>query len=187
MPNWCYTSYVIEGDKKELEDLHNRIRSLQNLPEPEQAYSFGKLWLKNVLELFGDIPEGMYYRGNIVDYPELSDVLRFQTMTAWADMNGVWDSVLSHYESLHYYYSSEEPGCILYYTNDEDGTYFERYLVDDWGEGQEYYNTEEEVIAYVSERLGIALTSWESMEKELEKYNDKNEDRCINVHKFEIE
>ncbi len=187
MPNWCYTSYVVEGDRDELEDLHAKLMSLQNLPEPQSAFSWGKLWLRNVLKLFDDAPEDIGDRGELSDYPELSDVLRFQAETAWAEINGVWDFVVGHYKSLKYYFSAEEPGSNYYVTNDESGKYFERYLINDYSNGQEYYSTRERVLSEISERIGEDIPSWGIMVVELEKYNDYIEEgKRIFVYEFTV-
>lgn len=43
MPNWCYTSYRFEGNKEEIADLHKKLQSLDELPEPLVENGFGKL------------------------------------------------------------------------------------------------------------------------------------------------
>jgi hypothetical protein len=186
MPNWCFTSYVFEGDRKELKALHKKLLSLNNPSEPENSASFGKLWLGNVVELFGGDSKEIRCRGELSDITLLDDILKFDAMTAWAEMNEVWDLVMSKYKSLRYFYSAEEPGDIYYCTNDSEFKYFHRYLVDQWTGEINYCNTKEEVLSNVSERIGMTLTSWEMMEIELDKYNEANEENHIYIHEFEI-
>jgi len=186
MPNWCYTSYVIEGYKEELQSLYEKLCSLDNLPEPRDLTSFGKLGLDNVVELFGGDPEQIDCRGELNDTPQLAVVLTFDTMTAWSELNEVWNLVMNRYKTLKYYYRAEEGGSYYYVTNDADGKYFGRYLVDELRGEPEYYNTVEVLLSDISERTGATLTSWEMMEAELERYNEAHEDDPLFVHEFHI-
>lgn len=53
MPNWCFSSYVFEGKKEEIADLHKKLQSLTELSTPLVENDFGKLWLGCVVTLFG--------------------------------------------------------------------------------------------------------------------------------------
>ena len=45
MPNWCYTSYVIDGKRKEVQSLFSKMNNLENRRKPLVDNSFGKTWL----------------------------------------------------------------------------------------------------------------------------------------------
>ena len=49
MPNWCYTSYVVTGDEKEVFDLYEKMRSLEQRKESLVENGFGKTWLGTLL------------------------------------------------------------------------------------------------------------------------------------------
>lgn len=34
MPNWCWTSYVAVGDKKDIRDLYKKMKSLEDSENP---------------------------------------------------------------------------------------------------------------------------------------------------------
>ena len=41
MPNWCSTSYVVTGDKKEVRDLYEKMKSLEEREKPLVENDFG--------------------------------------------------------------------------------------------------------------------------------------------------
>ena len=43
MPNWCFTTYKIVGDIKEIHDLNNKLMKLDNMIEPLEPNGFGNL------------------------------------------------------------------------------------------------------------------------------------------------
>ena len=65
MPNWCSTSYVFEGKKEEIADLHKKLQSLTKLPQPLVENGYGKLWLGCVITLFGGDWSMINCRGDI--------------------------------------------------------------------------------------------------------------------------
>lgn len=189
MPNWCFTNYVITGDEAEVSDLYEKLSSL---PEREDVVEndFGKLWLGNVVGLFGGDYEKIYCRGSISGDIERHNPteIHFITETAWSDMSEVWDFVLKQYPSLKYYYQAEESGCCYYATNDAEGKYFpERYIVDQWDKGTEYFDTQAEAMKDVSERLGQPIESWEDMLNKLKTFNSENEDNGIYINEIKVQ
>ena len=53
MPNWCSTSYVVTGDKNEVRDLYEKMRSLEEREKPLVENDFGVTWLGNLVTLLG--------------------------------------------------------------------------------------------------------------------------------------
>lgn len=45
MPNWCFASYVIEGEKKEIDGLEQMMRKLDSMEKPAVENGFGTKWL----------------------------------------------------------------------------------------------------------------------------------------------
>ena len=44
MPNWCSSSYVIEGDKKEVKKLYGIMHGLEKRKTPAVKNGFGTAW-----------------------------------------------------------------------------------------------------------------------------------------------
>ena len=53
MPNWCFTTYKIVGDIKEIHDLNNKLMKLDNMKEPLVPNGFGNLWLGCLVKILG--------------------------------------------------------------------------------------------------------------------------------------
>lgn len=60
MPNWCSTSYVVTGDKNEVRDLYEKMRSLEEREKPLVKNGFGVTWLGNLVTLLGRSWEEVY-------------------------------------------------------------------------------------------------------------------------------
>lgn len=136
MPNWCSTNYTIEGPKKELKSLKEKIltwTSPKTCPRPKN----GENWLGNIVLGAGLDIEKIECRGIIeclsdVETNDDTSTLTFQTETAWTAMNEMWYQILAKYApNCTLYFSSEEPGCEYFVKNDEEGKYYpEEFLVD---------------------------------------------------------
>lgn len=130
MPNWCFTTYKIVGDIKEIHDLNNKLMKLDNMKEPLVSNGFGNLWLGCLVKILGGDAEKVYCRGDITEfsYNEEDDVLTIDTQTAWAEMEEVRHFIEKVYPGLKIYYYEEEPGMEIYQTNDKHGHYFQKDL-----------------------------------------------------------
>lgn len=188
MPNWCYTTYVMVGDKDEVDDLYGKLNSLIERDKPLLESDFGNEWLGNVVHLFGGDWNEIYCRGRLVNIDRSSEaMLCFGTETAWNDLPGVWDFVLRQYPSLSYYYMAEECGMNYYATNDAEGLYFdERFIVHQFDEGPCYFRREEEVYRHVAEKTSTLVADKEEMEKAIEAFNTSNGDDWIYVNEIEV-
>lgn len=188
MPNWCSTSYVVTGDKNEVRDLYEKMRSLEEREKPLVKNGFGVTWLGNLVTLLGRSWEEVYCRG---EWSELTvdidnDELRFCTMTAWAELRQLRHFLQEKYPSLTFYFRSEEPGMCIFQTNDKEGIYFpERYKVEHWDEEDEYCTDLEEVFDMVSDITGTTVQNLEEMNKAIDQYNEVHEHEPIYVYVFE--
>ena len=54
MPNWCYTSYIVEGDPETIDSLENLMTELEDLPEPYVKSDFGNTWLGCIVNKLGN-------------------------------------------------------------------------------------------------------------------------------------
>ena len=44
MPNWCSTAYVIDGDAKEVKQLYELMKGLEERKTPSVENGFGTTW-----------------------------------------------------------------------------------------------------------------------------------------------
>ena len=139
MPNWCSTAYVIEGDAKEVKSLYELMKRLQERKEPSVKNGFGTTWLGCLVDALGGDWNEVWCRGEW-DTPQFDgEVLRLSTMTAWSPCNETFDFVCKKFPSLYYFYQSEEPGMVEYWTNDHEGKYFpDKYIADVCTDDGEY-------------------------------------------------
>ena len=112
MANICITNYVIEGEKKELDALYQKMKELR-------GQSLGQL-----VEALGKNPDEIICRGDWSDLERHGGTLRMTFETAWTPCYEVTLLMKAVYPSLRIYYKAEEPGCEVYLKNDADGKYF---------------------------------------------------------------
>lgn len=165
MPNWAYTSYRIVGKKEEVQDLHSKIQQLQNMEESLVENGFGNLWLGNLITILNCNWKDIYCRGKIIDFSLDDGVLSIETETAWSEMEEVRHYIEKVYPTLKIYYYEEECGCEIYNTNDRHGHFFsQRYVFDDQdGEGMEYFDKPETLLAFASRAMGKKLKTIEDL------------------------
>ena len=123
MPNWCSTSYAIDGE--ESKDLYKVMKDLEEekLPVDEKP---GNKWLGNLVNYLGGDSSKIFCRGwwEGLSYDEDRGVLSFYTESAWAPAYETFDLVQDKFPSLNIYYIAIEEGLGLYETNDSEGKYF---------------------------------------------------------------
>lgn len=183
MPNWCDTSYVIEGSKrtlkkikKVLDDSWNEMLILKENLAPR--------WEGSILSALNiKIKEHHHIRGFLETEPIMvNDTIRFHADEAWGRSDFA-ELLQKKFPSINIYWMAEEPGFEIYETNDENGIYFpDRILVEvrvNDNYEHEYFEDEESAYKWLSERYGIHNA------KELEKFNE-NEDNHIWFNEFII-
>ena len=129
MPNWCYTEYRITGDSMEVKDLYDRMRRLEDMPQPLKPNGFGTNWLGNLVEDLGVDFNEVKCRGTWADLTLNGDVLWFTTETAWYRCQEVEDLLMKRYESLQISFRCEELGMAILETNDRSA-FPEEYYID---------------------------------------------------------
>jgi hypothetical protein len=182
------TTYRFVGNKEEIKDLYDKIKSLREMEKPAIPNVFGIHWLGCAVNLFHGDPEKIECYGDITCLELLDEnTIRIDTETAWGRMNETWDLVLKNYSSIAYYFYSEEPESSLYETNDENGIFFsKRFIIYRFNEGGEYYEDEEEFWNDVSDIIGEKVTDWEEMETAIDLYNSENEYEIISINKIDV-
>lgn len=185
MPNWCYTTYVVEGDAEELRKLYDIFLEVEKENTPSD------MWLGYVVRKFGEDPNKMYYcRGRIIEFDFYGDgSLRYIVESAWVEMEDVRRLIVRKLPSLDIYYQAEEGGCEYYATNDKDGAYFpERYVVHPLnGEDERIYCIGEEQLFFddVAKVTGKNVTSVEAAEQAMAVHNKKT-DYSIELKIFSV-
>ena len=124
MANICTTNYVIEGEKKELDALYQKMKELQEMEQPLVENSFGPTWLGCLVKALGKNPDEVMCRGEWADLERQGDTLHMTFETAWTPCYEVTNLIKESYPSLRIYYKAEEPGNGVYLKNDAEGKYF---------------------------------------------------------------
>lgn len=188
MPNWCSTSYVIDGKRKEVQSLFSKMNNLENRKKPLVGNTFGNTWLGCLVTKLGGDWQKVYCRGSWSDLDWNGAILRFNTETAWGPMTEVFKFIKSIYPSLEIYWQAEEDGNGVYCSNDVEGRYFrDRYRIE-FDCDYEYFTTIEGVCGYVSGIIGKELNSKAAMEAAINDWNDNTEDddRMIYFIEYEV-
>ena len=189
MANLCLTFYVIEGKKEEVKDLYQKLNSLLKMEKSLLDNGYGKNWLGNIVGLFGGDTEKNPCRGeyNNLEMDEEGTLIYLNTETAWNDMPEVFDLVISKYDTLSYYYRTEEGGVGYYATNDVEGKHFpERYIVDTDLNGTMYFKETEDVFEHFEEITSVAVSCMEELEEKAHKYNNNGDGKFFNIYNIEI-
>lgn len=184
MPNWTSTNYVIEGNKKTLQKIHEAIK------HPTVKEGGDSNWEGNVLYTLNpdwDEKQYRYMRGFIGEANMIDDTLRISADEAWCVTN-FSDALADLFDDIVIYWIAEEPGMEIYQTNDRDGKYFsDRYFVDTCIEGvysSEYFQQEDAAYRWLSEITKGKIKNKEDMDA----FNTANEDTddYIYIHEFEV-
>ncbi|WP_443897971.1 hypothetical protein [Paraprevotella clara] len=188
MPNWCSTAYVVEGDAQEVKSLYELMNGLQERKEPSVENGFGTSWLGCLVDALGSDWNEVRCRGDWANLEMDGDTLRFTTETAWGPCNETFDLVCKKFPSLCYYYQTEEPGMVIYATNDVSGKYFtDKYIVDMCTPDEEYYceyfGDEEAMYKWFEEIFERPVKSRKDVNEITANWND---DAYCCINEFEI-
>ena len=179
MPNWCYCSYTIIGDEKELNDLYEKMKSLEDREESLVENDFGKTWLGNLVTLLGGNWKDVSCRGEWFDLGKGQDCLRFNVQSAWSEPYEVNAFLVEKFPSLGIYFLAEESGMGYYVTNDVTGAVYDvryRLTKDSTEEEYDFMDGEEErLFATVSELIGKDVSSINECQEAIQQYNDNND------------
>lgn len=159
MPNWCDTTYICEGPKKQIQQLYQIIKDCDKGKYNTIKNDFGNLWLGNLLTACGcPDPTKQRCRGDIYDYNIRKDgTLEIWMNTAWAEQADVRKYIIKKFPNITVYYRDVETGCSYFHSNDIDNKYFKDYafILD---EDDNYHTVDSE----------------SELQKELKKYRKRN-------------
>lgn len=169
MANYCDTSYVVEGNKEELDNLYNTMYKLQNMEQPLVENGFGTTWLGCLITELGGNREDYYCKGEWACLERQGDTIKFSTESAWQPPFDTIGLLQEKFPSLSFYFIAEEPGCEVFLKNDKEGKYFpENYLLflvlpdNREGEGVRF-QSKAVAYQYISEKTGQSISSDEEL------------------------
>ena len=193
MPNWCSVTYAcITKDEKEAKKLYNAIYSMDKSRNPLAESDFGKLWLGCFVKQLGGDEGKIRCRGEITDYSieTINDehIVKIHQETAWVEQEEVRFLIRRTFPSVEVLFIEEEPGGEVFCTNDSVGRFFpERYLLDG-NEVFEYFETIDQVVAWLKKNKDIDITDTDKIDKILDSYNEEHEDddEYLYFHEFKV-
>lgn len=191
MPNWCSTAYAIDGDAKEVKQLYELMKELEEREKPSVENGFGTTWLGCLVDALGEDWQKVCCRGSWSGLEMDGDVLRFFTETAWSPCNETFDLVREAFPSLYYYFQAEEPGMGIYETNDEYGAYFsDKYFLDVCTPEEEYFSEyfekQEDALVWLEEEFGEPIRSAEGVKALDDRWGNKNGNAFCYLHEFMV-
>lgn len=191
MPNWSNTAYVVEGDAKEVQSLYDLMQELQDMEKPTIENGFGTTWLGCLVDALGEDWENVDCRGSWNGLELVGDILKFNTETAWSPCDETLELILKKFPSLRYYYRTEEPGMVIYETNDSEGKYFpERYVLNVLTPEKEYFNEYFEelknVFEWMEEEFKQPIASLTDIDRLVEKWEKQYDGAICCLNKFEV-
>lgn len=176
MPNWCYTTYTVVGDEKEVEQLHGLMEKLENMKKSLVDNGFGPNWLGNLVHSLGGDWQKVYCRGTWSNLDISGDTLYFDVESAWAEPDEVIDFLRSKYPSLVFYYQADEPGTRYFVTNDAEGSYYDDiyYFAEPMHNDEHFYRAgkEDKFLEDVGAYIGKKLKSIDEVYDAVDQYND---------------
>jgi len=193
MPNWCFASYVLEGEKKEIDELESMLNRLNSMEKPAVENGFGTNWLGCIVDELGHDWNEVRCRGSWSDLERPDELsLRLNTETAWAPCNETFDLICKHFPSLQYFYSSEEPGMCEYWTNDVEGKYFpERFHIDLCTPKEEYdceyFRTLEDALRWMQENFSKDVKTREDFESLCQQWEEESENAYCYLYEYQID
>lgn len=176
MPNWCYTQYVAEGPKDELQRLYDTMKKLQDMRSPGLiANDFGSSWLGNLVATINDgiIPHNFRCRGYYYNLELSEGLIRFDTETAWWDADDTRHLIEEKFPGVKLYYCAEEFGCCGWSSNDVSHVYFdeEYYFSADEYDGENYMSSLDELVQAVEDTCNVTgLKTYEDCKKAADQY-----------------
>lgn len=120
MANWASTSYRIEGNQKDLQELYNLCKAFMDKERPVMEEGASENWGGNIILALGEEIDGSYIRGFIQERKLSDGLLSIEAEEAW-DATDFRHLLENHYENMKVYFIVEEEGCEVYATNDAAG------------------------------------------------------------------
>ncbi len=183
MSNPAFTSVYLEGERRELRSLYEKMKRLQDRKKPlvENGFYYPQRWLGNLVTRLGGDYHDVYCRGTWSDLKLSKDYLYFFTETVSQPPFRLLKLIENVYPSLSFYFEAEgdDWDCLL--TNDAEGKYYPyRYLVDS-DMGYEYFVELKEVCQFLSPRITIVGQSEDQLYEAINEWEENNNDPILYI------
>ena len=190
MPNWCFTSCTIAGDKKSVRDLYDIMKSLEDREETLVPNGFGKTWLGNLVTALGGDWNEVRCRGDWQDLrmDEYERTVRFSIESAWSWPEELFEFLHEKCPGIDIYFQAEEGGMGIYVTNDVDGIFYpDRYILAFDGD-YEYYDKDElqVFLTDLGEITGASINDVEEAWKAVCEYNAERDDDLVEIQVYDV-
>ena len=203
MPNWCYSNItIVHPSEQKIKEFFAKIDSWSKTTYSSNGFDCpeaGIRWLGNVVGNSGlaewkkisdnrsDFVPNIRCRGSITDLSYDGNHIDINTETAWVPMLDMWQRLVDKYlPGADIWYTAEEGGCGLYYTNDPD--VIGKYYIDLWEvpdefikETSEYEATEDYTIKF----LQRVLKTKETDIQKLLKMADNIEEQWFSINQWQ--
>ena len=199
MPNWCYTDYTIFGQDENVRKAHDVVQEALNTVYVETS---SEGWLGNLLYYFGEYKECETFidqlkygcRGFVQDIGDVvvgSDESSFSISVedAWGPHEYPIANLCRKFD-LDYVYYAVEAGNEVYINTDLEGKYYQQqFVLDDFNEYYEYFNTEKDLLDFVEKTFGRSFDSFEEVSDWADNgfFEDFPDADGLSVHQFEFE
>lgn len=189
MANWASTSYRIEGNQNDLQELNNLCKAFMNKERPVMEEGADENWEGNIILALGEEIGDSYIRG-FIQYLELSDgLLSIEAEETWGatDFNKLLEK---HYDGMKVYFIVEEEMCEVYATNDAEGKYFNcRSVLTSYVDGEyhrEEFKNKNEALKYAAKLIGRDSVTKLEVAKWNEERKNKGVFEYININGCDI-
>lgn len=182
MANTCCNSIRIDGPAADLKKIHAAALAAQNEINVEKSD------LYRMLERLGATEERLEgircredYTGGPVEYDEETETVIIESESANSFQHDAWQLVKKMFPKVSIYYRADEPGNMLFVTNDVYGVHFHTRLRVDWstadGGGEiAYLDDPDEFVPYVKKNINPTVETEEQARLALAALED--EDGC---------
>lgn len=134
----CLASYVIEGEKKELDSLFAIMNNIQEQPHKKPC-KWGSTWLGYLVMALGEKTKYCFCRGKWSKLQRSGYTLSMTIEIDWAPAYVVMELLKATFPSFRIFYKAEQPCEDIYEKNDADGKYFPEKEFN----GESYHITDE--------------------------------------------
>ncbi len=178
MANICLDTVVFYCDESNKELLKALGTAVEKCYPPQMPCN--KQQISVLTEHLGLDTNGLSLRGDVSYYDVADDYIKLYVDTAWTPLYGCYQAIARHF-CLNFVMRSEEPGCGLFINTDVDGRFMtERYrlclscdgavdaayekLYEEQPDREAYFETEQELLEYLSKYDFVAETFTEACE-----------------------
>lgn len=188
MANTCITSWTIIGPAKRLDEFVSSVNSVLDADKTKKAC------LNDILKHLGLPEKG--YRSQVFsfDFDKTAETVSVSTEDATVPDVEAMDSILTRFPGLKALYCAENFEDDVFMTNDRERLHYKARYAFDFevpfdidADPVEYFDTEEDLLAFVKKNFGFSYESADDVSVSLE---EDIEDACgemafISLHEIE--